>query len=319
VSDPVTGMGTVQFNRVGDYARAPTRCWSTRSSGSSTTSRSPSAPARAAEHAGDPLARGPGAGRATTPSPTGGRRTAAPPRCSRSPSARPTARASTRCASAWRGRSSTSSATAPSPRGRSASSGAPGGRRAARVQRRAVAGLARRSAPRPTASPTSPRGRWRRRARPTARSRGAPRASPAASTGCTSRRPSRGAWGFIEPYAALDILAEFPLRSTTFRYFDTPYGQLASFPPITSSLVVGAEIIPWENRETWQRHAIDLRLRGTYRSQGRDYSPLYDALGSSTSRALALPGCPSNVRNADGTCQPGARCTSTGSPPTRRT
>lgn len=112
-------------------------------------------------------------------------------------------------------------------------------------------------------------------------------------------------FGFVEPYAALDILAEFPLRDTSFRYFDTPYGQLASFPPITSALVAGVELIPWENRETWQRLTVDLRFRGTYRSQGRDYSPLYDALGSSTSRALAVPGCPSNVRNADGTCQPG--------------
>ncbi len=112
-------------------------------------------------------------------------------------------------------------------------------------------------------------------------------------------------FGFVEPYAGLDILAEFPLRSTPFRYSDTPYGQLSSYPPITSSLVVGAEIIPFENRETWQRLVVDLRVRGTYRSQGRDYSPLYDALGSSTSRALAVPGCPSNVRNADGTCQPG--------------
>lgn len=112
-------------------------------------------------------------------------------------------------------------------------------------------------------------------------------------------------FGFVEPYAALDFLAEFPLRDTTFRYFDTPYGQLASFPPITSSLVAGVELVPWENRETWQRLSVDLRFRGTYRSQGRDYSPLYDALGSSTSRALAAPGCPSNVRNADGTCQPG--------------
>jgi hypothetical protein len=81
--------------------------------------------------------------------------------------------------------------------------------------------------------------------------------------------------------------------------------MLATFPPITSSLMVGTEIIPWENRETWQRAVIDLRVRGTYRSQGRDYSPLYDALGTSTSRALLAPGCPSNVRNADGTCQPG--------------
>lgn len=112
-------------------------------------------------------------------------------------------------------------------------------------------------------------------------------------------------FGFVEPYAGLDILAEFPLASTPFRYSETPYGQLSSYPPITSSLVVGAEIIPWENRETWQRLSVDLRFRGTYRSQGRDYSPLYDALGSSTSRALASPSCPSNVRNADGTCQPG--------------
>jgi hypothetical protein len=111
--------------------------------------------------------------------------------------------------------------------------------------------------------------------------------------------------GFIEPYAALDVLAEFPMREAPFRYFDTPYGQLASFPPIQGSLTVGAEITPWENRESWQRIALDFRIRGTYRSQGRDYSPLYDALGSSTSRALAVPGCPSNVRNPDGTCQPG--------------
>ncbi len=112
-------------------------------------------------------------------------------------------------------------------------------------------------------------------------------------------------FGFVEPYAGIDILAEFPLASTPFRYSQTPYGQLSSYPPITGSLVVGAEIIPWENRETWQRFVIDVRMRGTYRSQGRDYSPLYDALGSSASRALALPGCPSNVRNPDGSCQAG--------------
>lgn len=111
--------------------------------------------------------------------------------------------------------------------------------------------------------------------------------------------------GFVEPYAALDMLAEFPQRDTPFRYFDTPYGQLASYPPLTASLVVGAELIPYENRETWQRVVIDLRFRGTYRSQGRDYSPLYDALGSSGSRALAAPGCPSNARDPSGACQPG--------------
>ncbi|MBL8604759.1 MAG: hypothetical protein JNK72_22725 [Myxococcales bacterium] len=111
--------------------------------------------------------------------------------------------------------------------------------------------------------------------------------------------------GYLEPYAGFDILAEFPTRESPFRYLDTPYGMLATFPPIVSSLTVGTEIIPWENRETWQRLVIDLRVRGTYRSQGRDYSMLYDALGTSTSRALLAPGCPSNVRGNDGSCQPG--------------
>lgn len=111
--------------------------------------------------------------------------------------------------------------------------------------------------------------------------------------------------GYIEPYAGFDILGEFPTRESPFRYIDTPYGLLGNFPPIVSSLTVGTEIIPWENRETWQRFVVDLRLQGTYRSLGRDYSQLYDALGTSTSRALLAPGCPSNVRNADGSCQPG--------------
>jgi len=112
--------------------------------------------------------------------------------------------------------------------------------------------------------------------------------------------------GYLEPYAGFDFLAEFPVRSSPFQYFDTPYGQLANFPPITTTLTAGIEIIPWENRETWQRAVIDLRLRGTYRSQGRDFSPLYDALGASLSRPLLSPGCPSRSRNNEGGCPTGS-------------
>lgn len=109
--------------------------------------------------------------------------------------------------------------------------------------------------------------------------------------------------GYVEPYAGLDFLAEFPVRGSAFRYADTPLGQLSNFPPLVGTLTAGLEIIPWENRETWQRLLVDLRFRGAYYSQGRDYSALYDALGSSTSRPLNLPGCPSNARGSDGTCQ----------------
>lgn len=111
-------------------------------------------------------------------------------------------------------------------------------------------------------------------------------------------------FGYIEPYAGLDFLAEFPASDSAFRYADTPLGQLSNFPPLVGTLTTGVEIIPWENRETWQRLLVDLRFRGQYFSQGRDYSVLYDALGSSLSRPLNLPGCPSNARLSDGTCQP---------------
>ena len=112
-------------------------------------------------------------------------------------------------------------------------------------------------------------------------------------------------FGYIEPYGGLDVLAEFPVSSTGFNYSSTPLGQLSNFPPLVGSLTAGLEVIPWENRETWQRLLIDLRFRGSYLSPGRDYSPLYDALGSSLSRPLNLPGCPSNARLGDGTaCQP---------------
>ena len=52
---------------------------------------------------------------------------------------------------------------------------------------------------------------------------------------------------------------------------------------------VGAALIPWEHRGSWQRFSIDLRARATYVSEGRDYSPLYDALGASQNAYLTTP------------------------------
>jgi hypothetical protein len=49
------------------------------------------------------------------------------------------------------------------------------------------------------------------------------------------------------------------------------------------------EVIPWEVREKYQRIALDFRFTGTYVSEGRDYSELFDALGSSSARSLRAP------------------------------
>ena len=72
----------------------------------------------------------------------------------------------------------------------------------------------------------------------------------------------------------------------------SPSGSLSGYqnvrPPIQGTFTAGIAFIPWENRESWQRFSIDLRLQGTYVSEGRDYSPLFDALGSSQHPALAI-------------------------------
>ena len=55
------------------------------------------------------------------------------------------------------------------------------------------------------------------------------------------------------------------------------------------SFTAGAAFIPWEHRGSWQRFSVDVRARATYVSEGRDYSPLYDALGTSTNPYLSIP------------------------------
>jgi hypothetical protein len=109
---------------------------------------------------------------------------------------------------------------------------------------------------------------------------------------------------FIEPYAGLAFQIEWPGSGD--RYF-LPSGSLAGFinqrPPILGRLTVGLAVIPWEDRQHWQRFSVDLRFTGDYISEGRDYSPLFDALGSSTHPALAYPtleGQPDMVRGTEG-------------------
>jgi hypothetical protein len=72
-----------------------------------------------------------------------------------------------------------------------------------------------------------------------------------------------------------------------------PGGRLSGYvhrrPPMRGFLTAGVEIIPWEERMKWQRLSFDLRATGTYVSEGRDYSQLYDALGTSQHRLLTTP------------------------------
>lgn len=73
----------------------------------------------------------------------------------------------------------------------------------------------------------------------------------------------------------------------------SPSGRLSGYqnrrPPMRGSFTAGAAFIPWEHRGSWQRFSVDVRARATYVSEGRDYSPLYDAFGTSSNAYLTTP------------------------------
>ncbi len=60
-------------------------------------------------------------------------------------------------------------------------------------------------------------------------------------------------------------------------------------PPTTTQLTAGAVVIPWEDRGRHQRFALDTRASAEVISEGRDISPLFDALGVSESAHLQTP------------------------------
>lgn len=119
------------------------------------------------------------------------------------------------------------------------------------------------------------------------------------------RIETRSSWrsGYVEPYAGLLFQIEWPVSA---EQFYLPAGNLNGFvndkPPIVGELTGGIAIIPWENRAGWQRFTLDFRFMGRYVSEGRDYSPLFDALGTSQNLYLtepALEGDPSAAGAGD--------------------
>jgi hypothetical protein len=93
---------------------------------------------------------------------------------------------------------------------------------------------------------------------------------------------------YIEPYGGFEALFEFQNESSDYGVSDLQ-GSLVNHPPFQGSLIGGLAVFPWEVRDQFQRIELDFRFRGTYRSEGRDYSPLFDALGSSDAQSLRRP------------------------------
>jgi hypothetical protein len=93
---------------------------------------------------------------------------------------------------------------------------------------------------------------------------------------------------YIEPYGGLKFLAEFPNQGSAFGQVDFK-SSLVNTPPLEGTILTGIAIIPWEVKNTYQRATFDLRYSSTYRSEGRDYSEMFDALGSSAARSMRTP------------------------------
>jgi hypothetical protein len=85
----------------------------------------------------------------------------------------------------------------------------------------------------------------------------------------------------------------------TFQWISTgdalyrPAGQLDAMPddgpPGTTRMQLGAAVIPWEDRGRHQRLSVELLGSAERIGQGRDISPLFDALGASDNAHLTAP------------------------------
>ena len=103
---------------------------------------------------------------------------------------------------------------------------------------------------------------------------------------------------YIEPYGGFEALFEFQNENSDYGKTDLQ-GSLVNHPPLRGSLIMGVEVFPWEVRDRFQRFSIDFRFHGTYVSEGRDYSELFDALGSSDADSLRYPNFAQYQANPD--------------------
>jgi hypothetical protein len=117
-------------------------------------------------------------------------------------------------------------------------------------------------------------------------------------------------FGYVEPYSGFWVQADLPTGTNDFGNWN-PQNNLERTPPLLGSFALGLEVIPYEHRERFQRLSADFRFKGTYHSPGRDYSELFDALGSSQAASLRAPNPATWVTNPNGNMPasiPGTTC-----------
>ena len=99
-----------------------------------------------------------------------------------------------------------------------------------------------------------------------------------------SRWSYRYSW--FEPFLGLRYAQEWATSASS---RVTPRGlpdEVETSLPQLLELTLGAALMLWEDRARFQRMSLDLRGQAAYKSAGRDYSPLFDVLGASSSTQL---------------------------------
>ncbi|MBN2715332.1 MAG: hypothetical protein JXX14_05725 [Deltaproteobacteria bacterium] len=85
-------------------------------------------------------------------------------------------------------------------------------------------------------------------------------------------------YGFVEPYMGIDGM--FGFYKGTDLTMGT--GALNTMPPLVGTFDFGVELVPWEVPDDERKFLVIIGGGATYHSEGRTYTPLFDALGTSS-------------------------------------
>ncbi|MFI5306612.1 MAG: hypothetical protein ACHQ53_04620 [Polyangiales bacterium] len=95
---------------------------------------------------------------------------------------------------------------------------------------------------------------------------------------------------FFEPFFGLSHAFEWIAGGESAYH---PAGKLDGIvddgPPQVTQGTLGTAFLPWEDRARFQRFELDLQGSAAFIGAGRDFSPLFDALGSSQNPQLTAP------------------------------
>ncbi len=94
---------------------------------------------------------------------------------------------------------------------------------------------------------------------------------------------------WIEPYFGLEYYLPISATDSPIQEVDpSNSGQVFKQAPQRGDITIGTEFIPFEEPLKGVKYTIDLQFKFGYTSDGRDYSPLFDAFGKSSCNGKRL-------------------------------